>query len=61
MQELETLYSRHHTNARVLPRLIELLDAHLSTVSQRLGELTALRDEIRSYRQHVMKRIEEAK
>jgi len=45
----------------VLPRLIELLDAHLSTVSQRLGELTALRDEIRSYRQHVMKRIEEAK
>jgi DNA-binding transcriptional MerR regulator len=61
MQELETLYGRHHTNAKVLPRLIELLDAHLSTVSRRLGELTALRDEIRSYRQHVLKRIEEAK
>jgi DNA-binding transcriptional MerR regulator len=57
MQELETLYGRHHTNAKVLPRLIELLDAHLTTVSERLGELTALRDEIRSYRQHVMKRI----
>jgi DNA-binding transcriptional MerR regulator len=61
MQEVETLYGRHHTNAKVLPRLIELLDAHLSTVSERLGELTALRDEIRSYRQHVTKRLEEAK
>jgi DNA-binding transcriptional MerR regulator len=61
MQELETLYGRHHTNAKVLPRLIELLDAHLATVSERLGELAALRDEIRSYRQHVTKRLEEAK
>ena len=61
MQELETLYGRHHTNAKVLPRLIELLDSHLATVSERLGELGALRDEIRSYRQHVTKRLEEAK
>ena len=61
MQELETLYGRHRTNAEVLPRLIELLDSHLVTVSERLGELAALRDEIRSYRQHVTKRLEEAK
>jgi DNA-binding transcriptional MerR regulator len=61
MQELETLYGRHHTNAKVLPRLIELLDSHLATVSQRLGELAALRDEIRSYRQHVTKRLEDAR
>ncbi len=61
MQELETLYGRHHTNAKVLPRLIELLDFHLTTVSERLRELAALRDEIRSYRQHVTKRLEEAK
>src|SRR5258708_31282239 len=60
MQELETLYGRHHTNAKVLPRLIELLDSHLTTVSERLRELAALRDEIRSYRQHVTKRLEEA-
>jgi DNA-binding transcriptional MerR regulator len=60
MQELETLYGRHHTNAKVLPRLIELLDSHLATVSERLGELAALRDEIRSYRQHVTKRLEDA-
>ena len=61
MQELETLYGRQHTNDKVLPRLIELLDAHLTTVSDRLRELAALRDEIRSYRQHVTKRLEEAK
>src|SRR5438270_9156845 len=59
MQELETLYGRHRTNAKVLPRLIELLDAHLATVSERLGELAALRDEIRSYRTHVQNRLRE--
>src|SRR5919197_2858109 len=46
MQELETLYARHRTNAKVLPRLIELLDAHLATTTDRLGELPPLRDEI---------------
>lgn len=61
MQELETLYGRHRANDKVLPRLVELLEAHLATVSERLVELTALRDEIRSYRTHVMKRLEEAK
>jgi DNA-binding transcriptional MerR regulator len=61
MQELETLYGRHHTNAKVLPRLIELLDSHLATVGDRLRELSALRDEIRLYRQHVTRRLEEAK
>jgi DNA-binding transcriptional MerR regulator len=61
MQELETLYGRHHTNAKVLPRLIELLDSHLTTVGKRLAELAALRDEIRSYREHVTNRLEESK
>jgi DNA-binding transcriptional MerR regulator len=57
MQELEELYGRHRTNSRVLPRLIELLDAHLATTSDRLAELAALRDEIRSYREHVAQRL----
>jgi DNA-binding transcriptional MerR regulator len=59
MQELETLYGRHRTNAKVLPRLIELLDSHLATTKERIGELTALRDEIRSYREHVARRLAE--
>jgi len=57
MQELETLYRRHRTNAKVLPRLIELLDAHLVTTGARLNELAGLRDEIRSYREHVAQRL----
>ncbi len=61
MQELEGIYGRHHTNAKVLPRLVELLDAHLDTVGERIAELSALRDEIRAYRQHVTKRMQEAK
>ena len=57
MLELERLYRRHRSNAEVLPRLIELLDAHLATTDQRIGELGTLRDEIRSYREHVAQRL----
>jgi hypothetical protein len=41
----------------VLPRLIELLDAHLATANDRMNELAALRDEIRAYREHVTQRL----
>jgi DNA-binding transcriptional MerR regulator len=57
MHELERLYRRHGSNRDVLPRLIELLDAHLETTQQRLDELASLRDEIRSYREHVARRL----
>ncbi|HEX4744928.1 MAG TPA: MerR family transcriptional regulator [Candidatus Limnocylindria bacterium] len=57
MLELERLYRRHGSNAEVLPRLIELLDAHLATTDRRIGELGTLRDEIRSYREHVAQRL----
>jgi DNA-binding transcriptional MerR regulator len=57
MQELEGIYDRQRSNRGVLPRLIELLDAHLDTVDGRIGELQALRDEIRSYREHLARRV----
>ena len=57
MHELEGMYTRQHSNRTVLPRLIELLDAHLDTVDGRIAELGALRDEIRSYREHVAHRL----
>lgn len=57
MLELERLYRRQRSNAEVLPRLIELLDAHLATTDERIGELGTLRDEIRSYREHVAQRL----
>jgi DNA-binding transcriptional MerR regulator len=57
MLELERMYQRHRSNRNVLPRLIELLDAHLATLNDRMTELDALRDEIRAYREHVTQRL----
>jgi DNA-binding transcriptional MerR regulator len=57
MLELERMYRRHRSNRSVLPRLIEQLDAHLATLSDRMSELGALRDEIREYREHVTQRL----
>ena len=57
MLELENLYRRHRSNRGVLPRLMELLDAHLGTLDVRMSELRTLRDEIRSYREHVEERL----
>lgn len=57
MLELERMYARQRSNRNVLPRLTELLDAHLTTITEKIGELEALRDEIRSYREHVARRL----
>jgi DNA-binding transcriptional MerR regulator len=57
MLELERMYRHHRSNRNVLPRLIELLDAHLATLNDRMMELGALRDEIRAYREHVTQRL----
>jgi DNA-binding transcriptional MerR regulator len=57
MLELERMYRRHRSNRGVLPRLVELLDAHLATLNDRMSELGALRDEIRAYREHVTQRL----
>ena len=57
MLELERMYRHHRSNRNVLPRLIELLDAHLATLNDRMMELGGLRDEIRAYREHVTQRL----
>lgn len=57
MLDLETLYRRHRSNRTVLPRLMELLDAHLATITEKIGELQGLRDDIRSYRERVARRL----
>ena len=59
MLELENLYRRQRSNRNVLPRLMELLDAHLGTIDARIAELRGLRDEIRAYREHVEVRLKE--
>ena len=61
MHELEALYRARRSNRSVLPRLVELLDVHLATVDDRIVELHAVRDEIRSYREHVAQRLLEGR
>jgi len=61
MLELERMYRHHRSNRSVLPRLVELLDAHLATLNDRMAELAALRDEIRAYREHVTQRLLETR
>lgn len=60
MAELEGIYGRQRSNKTVLPRLLEVLDAHLASVDGRMAELHQLRDEIRSYREHLALRLLEA-
>jgi MerR family transcriptional regulator, repressor of the yfmOP operon len=57
MLELENLYRRHRSNRSMLPRLMDLLDEHLGTITDKIGELEGLRDEIRAYREHVARRL----
>ncbi|MBM4420749.1 MAG: MerR family transcriptional regulator [Chloroflexi bacterium] len=57
MHELGDIYAQHRSNRDLLPRLVELLDAHLAATLARMEELRGLADEISSYREHVRRRI----
>lgn len=50
MQELEDIWSMEKKNERVLKRLLEILDNHLSRLDERLADLNILRNEILDYR-----------
>ncbi len=57
MRELGDLYAARQSNRAILPRLTELLDAHLAATRGRIAELRTLEAEITSYREHVSQRI----
>ena len=57
MRELGDLYAARQSNRAILPRLTELLDAHLAAPRGRIAELRTLEAEITSYREHVSQRI----
>lgn len=50
MLELEHIYKIHKTNTKVLPKLINLLDAHGRKIDERISELQVLKKEIYEYR-----------
>jgi DNA-binding transcriptional MerR regulator len=57
MLELEDIYKIHRTNRKVLPRLMELLDAHAIKIDERINNLNKLRADILSYQNKIRQKL----
>ena len=57
VKELNAVYAIGGSTHDMLDRLDDLLGRRLTDLELRIGELSSLRDEIRSYKRHVRKRI----
>jgi DNA-binding transcriptional MerR regulator len=57
MLELEDIYQIHRTNRKVLPRLLELLDAHAMKIDERISSLNKLRADILSYQDNIRQKL----
>lgn len=57
MLELERAYAKHRTNARVLPRLVELLDRRLAEIDERIETLASLRHDIADFRARMLDKL----
>ena len=54
MKELADLYNQDHLPGTIMPRLIELLDSHLSTIKKQIAGLQSLDKEISEYRERIV-------
>jgi len=62
MHELADIYRENLSHETIYSRLLEILDAHISKVDQKMANLSSLRGDIVSYRQRIVGLInEEAK
>lgn len=59
MQELEQIYRIHKTNAKVLPKLIKLLEDNAMKVDERINQLSTLKKEILEYKKRMEKKLED--
>ena len=57
IRELGELYRLKQSNSQVLQRLLELLDQHEERIRQNLLSLSALQEEIQSYRQRIESKL----
>jgi DNA-binding transcriptional MerR regulator len=60
IKDLNVVYAIAGSTHAMLERLDDLLGSHLADLEGRIAELTALRDEMSKYRDHVASRIGEA-
>lgn len=57
MHELEDIYQIHRTNRKVLPRLLELLDNHVTHIDERIKILHRLKADILSYQGKIREKL----
>ena len=57
MNELEDIYQIHRTNKKVLPRLLELLDTHVSKIDERINQLVKLKSEVSEYKKKIHQKL----
>ena len=54
MQELAVLYKEYQEPDKIMPRLIELLEFHLSGIRHKVSQLQSLEKDISEYRQRIL-------
>jgi len=54
MQELAQIYKEHGAPEKIMPRLIELLDFHLTGIRHKVTQLKSLEKDIVDYQQRIL-------
>jgi DNA-binding transcriptional MerR regulator len=54
MQELAEIYRQTNMPDRIMPRLIEILDAHTDAIHRKIGKLSSLARDISEYRKRIV-------
>jgi MerR family transcriptional regulator, repressor of the yfmOP operon len=57
MQDLYAAYGEVKQTDRMIPRLIEILDANIYRVDEKMAKLASLRNDIVEYRQRILSKI----
>ncbi len=59
MQELAKVYEVHKNPDKIMPKLIEILDSHISKIDEKISKLASLRNDIISYKMKVLQIMKE--
>jgi len=57
MQDLYVAYGEAKQTENMIPRLVEILDLHISKIDERMAKLSSLRKEIVDYRQRMAQKF----
>ncbi len=57
MVELEKIYRKQRNNREILPKLLEILEERAVQIDERIGQLVALKKEIREYQQRLREKV----